>query len=966
MYDGNWFRAEVLSLSDQQAKIYFMDYGNTELVTFKDLRQATSLCRDQPAFCVHCELVGVDLTEAEATTKLFNELTHEKSPKELAMIYKGKKRGKAIVDFLDDQGEFLSVVISRFLAPVMAEDVLPNTLLKSGDPVTGIIMVIKSLASFYVQFDTNVEQIMREVAEICSKDTVPYSPKVGEMVLGQFASDQQWYRAKVLKVADGELDLLYTDFGNQETVMKSSVRKFHPSLSKYPHQSIHCKLASIQESMETPEVLQSFGSLYNCKVQIKLKGPSTADLLEVDVLLEDGSNVNETIVQLFSSPAVSSPQPTTELRFQKPHVPFDGSRVECTLIDFQNFDSFYLQIIATNDLENLMSQLESLNNDQTPHCPGVGEDVCALFSEDRKWYRARVVKSEEDSFMVFFVDFGNMSQVTANEIRKLKRAEYVQLPCLAVHCRLAVSRPLSLSDELKAKFGELVLAGSIFFQAVSEQDDLYSMKLFTGDGTCINDVLTGLSSAAAQLASETCDPAINGVQDHTAAESSVNTRPKIPDLDFPVDGKKLPFLVTDIKSVDSFYAHYYTDESCEKFSNLLEKMNRYCAGISDPYNPVLGEEVCCQLASEQWSRARVVDINDSSYDVLFVDYGSSQTVQANEIRKADVAFLYLPKQAIHCKLESGISRNSSEVLEVFDSAVSNKLSYIQILRKEGDIYDVHVSTDEEDVSDTLRKIPDSFVPRVLPVSGAREPCVCVDLDSLKSFHVQLTGPSHKDILSALEKNIACFCEKPSSPYQPRKEEIVLTKFSDGTWYRARVLEVMEGAMCKVRYIDYGNVDFAAPTDIKEIHPSLLSVTNFSIHCKLSGIESNELHQLALAQFGNLASNLIQLEVVGVKDYLHEVILFTEKGENINESVLLAMALSDLSAEPPALSQTSPVVNQSGDSPKLEAAGNGNIRLSDMSKMEPKSEEFHVIITSIDSPKEFFCQLADEEGWYPIS
>ncbi|XP_061170939.1 tudor domain-containing 6-like [Saccostrea echinata] len=974
LYDSNWYRAEVLSLSNQQAKIYFIDFGNTELVPFSDLKQATSLCKERPPFCVHCQLVEMDPEGAARANELFNELTHKNDPKVLTMIYKGRRRDKAIVDFLTDQEELVSVAISRFLAqamvsaPVMAEDIKSSTLPGDGTPVTCVIMYITSLFSFYVQSaSNNIERIMSEIAEICSRNSVPYTPKVGEMVFGKFSDDGRWYRAKVLGISGDEVVLLYTDFGNVETVTKNAVRRFHPALVNYPHQSIHCKLASVTKSMETPEVLQTFGSLYNCKVHVKLRGPSKVDPLEVDILLEDGSNVNETIVNMFSSqasPAVTSSSPKaketvlyTKIHFEEAPIPVDGTQVECTMTEFNSFDSFYLQINEVQALENLMTELQNLSKEPTPYQPEVGEDVCALFSVDSKWYRARVVeKMEQDSYIVLFVDYGNKEQVTSNEVRKLK-SEYVQLPCLAVHCRLAVRTPLS--DDLKSKFAELTVSKILYFQALSENNKLYDIKLYTQDGFCVNDVLVGNSSSR-----------------KSAVVEAPQSRPRIPEFDMPVDGGKLPFLVTHVNSVNSFYAHYYTEESCEKFNSLLQKIDTYCVGITEPYLPAVGEQVCCQFfETGQWLRAEVLHIENSSYNVQFVDYGNVHTVQKDQIRKADDSFLYLPKQAIHCKLTSIDNQSSPLILEKFDAAVKNTLSYIKALGKERSVYEVHITTDQEDVVEQLKKLSTSFFPRILPVGSTKEPCIFQEVDSLHSFYLLLVGQSYREELSVLEEKLKNFVEKSSSPYQPVKDEIVLAKFSeDGKWYRAKVLEVLGESAFKVYFIDYGNVDLNTPVDIRQIDPSLLSVPNFTIHCRLADIGEKESEQ-ALHQFINLvANNLLHLQVVRVEVELHEIILFTDGGENVNEHVRQSIALSKLSAGSP---QASKGATAAGNSPGIAASGGPsgdgnrggspgagksvNIRFSDMSKVEPQSEEFQVIITSIDSPEEFFCQIADEEA-----
>lgn len=1015
LYDNNWYRAEVLSLSGQAAKVFFIDYGNCELVPFKNLRQATSLCQKQPVFCVPCQQVGLDAgTANDKVEEIFNQLTYKDNPKELSLVYKGKKGGKAVVDFLSDQGELVSVLIPKISTPtrVMAGDIESLTFPEDGSPASCVMMSINSMASFYVYRGTDLEKVMKQVAEICAKDQSAYDPTVGEMVLGQFSEDKSWYRARVLDVSEDEVMLLYTDFGNKEKVGKDALRRFDPALSKYPHQSVHCKMASVTKSMETPDLLQVFASLYNQPVQIKLKGSNNTDPVEVEVVMEDGSSVNQTIVELFPDEATSATSSTNQaaasatssaasssgtaatspvttgststvsrLQFQKAAVPLDGSQLQCSIIEFTSLNSFHLQIIRKGEIEALMTQLEKVGEDKTPYQPEVGDDVCAIYSLDSLWYRARVLKKlDGNSYLVYFVDFGNSENVAVSEIRKLK-PEYVKLPCLAVHCRLSAPGPLS--EDLNPKFGELAMGGTLSFQAVSQEDDMYSVKMFRDDGVCINDALLGTSSFSTPppvAAASTNAGEVAKSQAAAKSEPVAAGKRKIPEFDMPMDGRKLPFLITNIFSLGSFHAHYYTEESRERFTAFLEQISVYCAGIPEPYSPAVGEEVCCQFsATEQWLRAQVLQVEGDTYDVQFVDYGNIVKVQKEEIRKLDDSFTLMPKQAIHCSLSSSIDLNSPNLIEKFEEMVRNSISFIVAVKKESDLYEVKISTEEvEDITERLRELPAGFVPRVLTVNGPREPCVFVDMDSFSSFYVQLVGPPYKEALTDLETKLETFCQTPYIPYKARDNELVLTKFAvDGKWYRARVLEVMDESVYRVLFIDFGNKDLVEGGVLREIDPTFLSVPNSGIHCKLAGLGESE-PVAALQRFAELtANNLLQMEVVAVEGELHEVVLFNQDGENINEQVLQTIQQCELSTGSPSLEQNTqeavPIKDtpQCAVTPTATEVGAGsdsaptvqssNIRLRDMAHVTPPREEFSVVITSIDSPDEFFCQMADQQG-----
>jgi staphylococcal nuclease domain-containing protein 1 len=77
----------------------------------------------------------------------------------------------------------------------------------------------------------------------------PYAPQIEEPVLAQFPADGLWYRAKVLSILDnGDVDLIYADYGNADIVPGSLIRKLDPEfgLDVLPWQARQSYLAYIQ------------------------------------------------------------------------------------------------------------------------------------------------------------------------------------------------------------------------------------------------------------------------------------------------------------------------------------------------------------------------------------------------------------------------------------------------------------------------------------------------------------------------------------------------------------------------------------------------------------------------------------------------------------------------------------------------------------------------------------------------
>lgn len=167
--------------------------------------------------------------------------------------------------------------------------------------------------------------------------------------------------------------LLYIDFGNKEKVGKDVIRRFDLVLFKYFYQSVYCKMVFVIKFMEILDLLKVFVSLYNQLVQIKLKGFNNIDLVEVEVVMEDGSSVNQIIVELFFDEVILVVSfinqvvvfvislvvfllgivvifsviigfifIVSRLQFQKVVVFLDGSQLQCLIIEFISLNFFYL------------------------------------------------------------------------------------------------------------------------------------------------------------------------------------------------------------------------------------------------------------------------------------------------------------------------------------------------------------------------------------------------------------------------------------------------------------------------------------------------------------------------------------------------------------------------------------------------------------------------------------------------
>ncbi|XP_064606575.1 tudor domain-containing protein 1-like [Liolophura sinensis] len=97
--------------------------------------------------------------------------------------------------------------------------------------------------------------------------------------------------------------------------------------------------------------------------------------------------------------------------------------------------------------------------------PAIGEIVAARFTCDDKWYRAKVIFSEnEKNVKVFYLDFGNAEVLSMARIHPIE-PQFLQLPFQAIECTLKGVEPVSgqsiWTDDAIRCFSDLVLEKSL-------------------------------------------------------------------------------------------------------------------------------------------------------------------------------------------------------------------------------------------------------------------------------------------------------------------------------------------------------------------------------------------------------------------------------------------------------------------------------------------------------------------------
>ncbi|XP_014678990.1 PREDICTED: uncharacterized protein LOC106818830 [Priapulus caudatus] len=565
---------------------------------------------------------------------------------------------------------------------------------------------------FYVQVVTDGQQqleaaftdMMHALNERCGKAPAAITdrPGVGDAVAAKYAVDGLWYRAIVESAAG---DVLYVDFGNRARVDLRTVHHLDTTFKLLPMLVVKCCLSDIAvPSSDWPkDVLQFFQTLCgNCTIKLQGKQHGTANV-KLKVSIDDQDvDVNERVGQLLAASLVVAnvqrlPAATGGASAADSLAP--GARVECMAVYCVSPDEFYVIIRSPEYIqqqkqleEKLQAECARIPCDPTFR-PRVTSLVAALSNQYDIWYRGQIVSITGDSVEVLYIDYGNSETLTLSALRPLD-SNLAALPKQAVRGRLdgIRSHTGSWSQDCVQSFQMMMSTDPLLDAVVKSITDGVVSFTVTGvsNGQRVdigNELVTAAhavkiseSLSHIQPATSSCvvggrpatgDPSVRGqVRDSNssvrpplgAPSAGQRVREVVGKVHLGVllaPGERFQCLLVHWVSPDEFYLQIDRQEQVDKKTVQLQQ--KYNGSKFDPtYRPRVTSLVAA-LSNEYkiWYRGQVVSITGDSVEVLYIDYGNSETLTLSALRLLDSDLAALPKQVIRGRLDGITSHTGS-------------------------------------------------------------------------------------------------------------------------------------------------------------------------------------------------------------------------------------------------------------------------------------------------------------------
>lgn len=560
----------------------------------------------------------------------------------------------------------------------------------------------------------------------------------------------------------------------------------------------------------------------------------------------------------------------------------------CELVEF--WGKFCLK--ETADYASLAKDIQSAGK-RFQECEGEHGDQC-LVQIGGTWYRCRIVLRSENKYSVFLIDRG-MTHSTTTASLAWGHNKYFQLPPEVEYCVLANTLPLSNDNRWSPTALEYLkyLPGKSVNAHV--QDVLVAQKTFLLDIPSVSKQMCELRLARTLSPEMFRDFVLMSLQ----SQSHVPMFPEAEQDSGESENlhKRETFLYPEISagSVETVIVTHVINPhrlfcQLKVFSTELQKLSDQlslcCEGRTHRCSvspEMIGFPCATRRSDGKWCRSVLQQVfpNGNVVEALNVDCGSKECVRVENVRPLAAEFFRMPVVTYICSLygiaDSCMGWNSNQieylkrlllhktVIARFEYQNTFEGVYFVTLHGEQNVNlnnlfgSMRCSFLEDNASQRRQHLDHSQqdrnqTPMVAGTEGGMErrveelPCEDLPVNSSCSATVQyVSNPSefwiqtfkHADELDELMVCINRLSEDPGSRNpvsNPAVGLVCSARAEDGDFYRARVVQIVDQKHLQVFFVDYGNTEVVARSNIRSLPEEFRTLPCLALKCALADVQ----------------------------------------------------------------------------------------------------------------------------------
>ena len=636
------------------------------------------------------------------------------------------------------------------------------------------------------------------------------------------------------------------------------------------------------------------------------------------------------------------------------------------------------------------------------------EGILVLYDHQGEATRAVVTKYNSSKLEadVLAIDYGSKAVVKVSDLKLMPKFA-LDLPrqcrSFALH-GLAKDIDATSKDTLNTKLADLVSNKVMVCKVKGTTNGIHEVIVKTEKGdVVVNDVIISLHQELKSISA----------QKQSAQKQEKSNTAKIMEQDIPLQPfpKETEFniIVSEVVSPTSFFGQILTEDKANiiamfNMSQLLQELPD--STIQSNFKPVVGEACLAFFPDDQsWSRGSIKYINqDGTLKVKFIDYGNVADIDPCFIRPISKEYAQLPRQArafslFGIKSSSPDGKWSHEAIVLFrEMAGSEGFGHVKclsvddetcvvkfylpekncypykLLLEKGYAVQTDVATTGQDtqpkastetkvVSNVTQKprVPFALPTEQIKVSGEHR-VIPVHVENPHHFYVQYAEPEN---LKTLSDYASFLNDAKAIPYNdPLVNDTCCALFTDGNWYRARVVSVSDSS-CEVFFCDYGNTSVVAKENLRATPDEVKALPAQAIRIKLKSVEpigKTWTERAIELMSGNIAFQICILNVSSVNgDFPVGSLQREEDGVNVSEKLIAAgVARSPETPLKEIVESKSETKSLSPQEASKVPAKVSSVPFALPSEQLTAGQEYRVVPIYIESPHTFFIQVADHD------
>ncbi|XP_043284054.1 tudor domain-containing 6 isoform X2 [Venturia canescens] len=571
-----------------------------------------------------------------------------------------------------------------------------------------------------------------------------------------------------------------------------------------------------------------------------------------------------------------TPQAPQKISIPPPNITV-GAVKNCEVVFMKDPGDFHVQLCPDNlELDPIIAKIEA-----TYETGGKiversrireGLECVAQYSEDSKWYRAKVQSVEANGATVYFVDYGNIETVEFDKIKELD-ADCAKLSAQAIACKLLAASKTTWDTNDIDKFTDLTNKPLLEAEFVANESNVFEVLLreVVDDKPSpqyINEYFSdGADLAQAKNIARSKGRPRQGQSLQTSDYAALDEKWPVEKL---APGTKDHIIITWFMNPDTFYCQTLARK--DEFRAMMIDIQKVYANKQPVSEPLQVGSAVMAVFSDDGAlyRAEILELNKARGNIVrYIDFGNTAMVEQHNTYRVEKKYMKIPKQAVKCSLKNIVPANGTnwaksnkqEIEKCFEFEniectfheekegkylVSLKTADVDIagLLVEKSLasfaVSAHVNVEKHEV-ETMEKQPIiEDLPRfdISLLAGQALRVKISNVASAMKFHIQLPSAT------TTEKAIHAYMAQRNPEVMPRLScrEVCLGAgclvYTDEGWRRAVVINCSRTTGYDVRLIDTGAYD-EIPLNCMLALPGPLSVMqNQAVECCLKDAKTD--------------------------------------------------------------------------------------------------------------------------------